>query len=125
MDISLQALKPVCSLVLQYSLNTSSMTYGTFLNAQRLSVLINPFLFCSSVSMMSPSNLPLRSHGLCLSLTSATKLTVTYCVYRPDIAVAKILLLSFWNSCILLIGFCGFKLVVELYRSTLRTYKLS
>jgi len=36
--------------------------------------------------------LPLRSHALCLSLTSATKLTVTYCVYRPDVAVAKVLL---------------------------------
>jgi len=33
-----------------------------------------------------------------LSLTSATKLTVTYCVYRPDVAVAKIVLLSLWNS---------------------------
>jgi hypothetical protein len=42
--------------------------------------LISPFLSCSSVSTMSPSNLPLRSHILCKSLTSATKLTVTYCV---------------------------------------------
>jgi hypothetical protein len=56
------------------------MRNGTSLFGQRYAVLIRPFLICSSVSMMSPSNLPLRSHALCLSLTSATKLTVTYCV---------------------------------------------
>jgi hypothetical protein len=42
--------------------------------------LITPCLTCSSVSTMSPSNLPLRSHALGISQTSATKLTVTYCV---------------------------------------------
>ena len=73
---------PICSLVLQYSLNTSSMRNGTVLFGQRLSGLISPFLVCSSFSTMSPSNLPLRSHALCtcISQTSATKLTVTYCV---------------------------------------------
>jgi hypothetical protein len=39
---------------------------------------------------MSPSNLPLCSHALCNSLTSATKLTVTYCVYRTDVAIPNI-----------------------------------
>ena len=72
--------KPLCSMVLQYLLNTSSVTNGISLFGQRLTGLISPFLTCSSVSMMSPSNLPLLSHALCNSLTSATKLTVTYCV---------------------------------------------
>ena len=72
--------KTICSVLLQYSLNTSSMTNGTVLFGQRRAGLIMPFLTSSSVSMMSPSNLPLCSHALCLSLTSATKLTVTYCV---------------------------------------------
>ena len=72
--------KSLCSLLLQYSLNTSSMKNGTTLFGQRLAGLIIPFLVCSSFSTMSPSNLPLRSHALCLSLTSATKLRITYCV---------------------------------------------
>ena len=72
--------KPLCSLLLQYSLNTLSMTNGTSLLGQQYAGFINPFLICSSVSMMSPSKLPLRSHALCISLTTATKLTVTYCV---------------------------------------------
>jgi hypothetical protein len=98
------------------------MTNGTSLFGQRLAGLISPFLFCSSVSMMSPSNLPLRSHALCLSLTSATKLTVTDCVYRPDVAVVKILLLSCGTAFYLHIGFCGMEFGVEFYRITWRNF---
>jgi hypothetical protein len=65
---------PLCSLLLQYSLNTRSMKNGTVVFGQRLTGMIKPSLTCSSVSMMSPSNLPLRSHSLCNFLTSATKL---------------------------------------------------
>ena len=97
-DISFHFPMPLCSLVLQYLLNTLSITYGTTLFRQRLAGFISPFLICLSVSMMSPSNLPLFSHALCSSVTSATKLTVTYCVQRPDVAVVKIVLLSLWNS---------------------------
>jgi hypothetical protein len=70
---------PICSLVLQYSLNTGFMRTGTTPFGQSLVRLITPF-HCSSVSTMSPSNLPLCSHALCLSVSSTTKLTVTHCV---------------------------------------------
>jgi hypothetical protein len=59
--------------VLQYLLNTISVTSGTTLFGQRLAGLISPFLSSSSVTMMSPSNLPLRSHALRNSVTSVTK----------------------------------------------------
>ena len=67
-------------LMLQYSLNALFMTYGTTPFGQRLEGLITAVLSCSSVITMSPSNLPLCSHALCLSVSSATKLTVTHCV---------------------------------------------
>ena len=70
---------PLCSLVLQYSLNTSSVTNGTTPFGEGLAVLNHSFP-CSSVSTMSPSNVPLCSHALWLSVKSATKLTVTDCV---------------------------------------------
>ena len=70
---------PLFRLVQQYSLNTTSVKNGTTPFGEGLAVL-NHSLPCSSVRMMSPSNLPLRYNALCLALTSGTKLMVTDCV---------------------------------------------
>jgi hypothetical protein len=101
------------------------MTIGTVLVLQRRARLMIPLFSTSSVSMMSPSYLPLCSHALWLALTSATKFTATYFVYRPDVGVAKVFLLSMWNMVRLakwnlLLGFqCWIlsKFIEELYNN--------
>jgi len=70
---------PICRLLLQYSLNPGCKEIGTTPFGQIFTVSVTPFL-CSSDSAMSPSNLPLCSHALCSSVTSATKLKLTDCV---------------------------------------------